>query len=68
VVALVIGSTFWMLGNTPVQTPHLHQCYCIAMFAGSPLLVLISRVTRLQDDARLFFGVTFTSTLFLAMG
>ena len=35
VVALVIGSTFWMLGNTPVQTLRwrqwswlLHSCVC----------------------------------------
>ncbi len=37
VMALIIGSAFWMLGNS-------------------------------QSDARLFFGVSFMSVLFLAMG
>lgn len=36
-MALIIGSAFWMLGNS-------------------------------QSDARLFFGVSFMSVLFLAMG
>jgi hypothetical protein len=72
VMALVIGSTFWMLDNTQVQpenhvVDHCRRCLSplqIRFIANAAQLGL----HQMQADARLFFGVSFMSVLFLAMG
>ena len=65
-MALVIGSTFWMLGNTQVRAQPLQVVYKVASSNVLPMVVTL--VLLLQADARLFFGVSFMSVLFLAMG